>query len=134
MGREWYEDQGKYFTKMNTFHVLLYHTVLSVVVIMLYLCFYYLEILKDFADCAKHLIATGVTSSDRLAIVGRSAGGLLVTATVNMYPELFRTAVAAVPFVDALNTMADPTIPLTVSHKYSLHRYNYDNYTICTGW
>merc|ERR1712000_556290 len=68
----------------------------------------------DFADCAMHSINQGVTEASRLAVVGRSAGGLLIGASVNMYPNLFRAAVADVPFVDVLNTMSDPTIPLTV--------------------
>lgn len=89
MGRSWYEDEGKYLTKMNTF--------------------------TDFGASAEMLINSGITSNQHLAIVGRSAGGLLVGATVNMFPSLFKAAVADVPFVDALNTMSDPTIPLTVT-------------------
>jgi oligopeptidase B len=88
MGRAWYEDEGKYLTKRNTF--------------------------SDFAACARHLVDQKITASDRLAIVGRSAGGLLIGAVCNMYPSLFKAAVADVPFVDVLNTMSDPTIPLTV--------------------
>lgn len=89
MGKSWYEDQGKYLTKKNTF--------------------------TDFIDCAKHLTDLSYTSSDQLAILGRSAGGLLIGAVVNMAPTLFKCAVADVPFVDCLNSMSDPTIPLTVS-------------------
>lgn len=89
MGKAWYEDHGKYLTKLNTF--------------------------TDFADCAKHLIDAKYTSAEQLAIVGRSAGGLLIGATVNMFPSLFKCAVADVPFVDVLNTMSDPSIPLTVT-------------------
>lgn len=89
MGRSWYEDEGKYLSKMNTF--------------------------TDFGACAKMLIDTGITSNQNLCIVGRSAGGLLVGATVNLFPSLFKAAVADVPFVDALNTMSDPNIPLTVT-------------------
>jgi oligopeptidase B len=89
MGRSWYEKGGKYCHKMNTFH--------------------------DFADCAKALISQQITTPDKLAIVGRSAGGLLIGATINMYPSLFKVAVADVPFVDVLNTMSDPSIPLTVT-------------------
>jgi oligopeptidase B len=75
MGRHnWYEKGGKYLTKMNTF--------------------------LDFADCAQYLISQGVTDSSKLAIVGRSAGGLLVGAVINMFPALFKAAVADVPFVD----------------------------------
>ena len=69
----------------------------------------------DFAACAESLVKCGITSHDKIAIVGRSAGGLLVGACCNMFPKHFKAAVADVPFVDALNTMSDPTIPLTVS-------------------
>jgi oligopeptidase B len=89
MGREWYEDLGKYLTKLNTFH--------------------------DFIDCGQFLVDQQITEPDKLAIVGRSAGGLLIGAVCNMKPSLFKAAVADVPFVDALNTMSDPTIPLTVT-------------------
>ncbi|CAM3779161.1 Protease 2 [Pseudomonas reidholzensis] len=69
----------------------------------------------DFIACAEHLIAAGVTRSDRLAISGGSAGGLLIGAVLNQRPELFRCAIAEVPFVDVLNTMLDPELPLTVT-------------------
>ena len=87
MGRYWYE-QGKLLNKMNTF--------------------------TDFISCAKHLIAEKYTSSDKLVISGGSAGGLLIGAVTNMRPDLFKTVIADVPFVDVLNTMLDPSIPLTV--------------------
>src|SRR5262249_18776186 len=86
LGRPWYED-GKLLKKKNTF--------------------------TDFISCAEHLIAEKYTSSDRLAIVGGSAGGLLMGAVTNMRPDLFKVVVAYVPFVDVINTMLDPTIPLT---------------------
>jgi oligopeptidase B len=86
MGRAWY-DQGKLLTKKNTF--------------------------TDFIAAAEHLVAQGYTSRERLAIRGGSAGGLLVGAVVNMRPDLFRVAVADVPFVDVINTMLDASIPLT---------------------
>ncbi|MBI6922714.1 S9 family peptidase [Pseudomonas monteilii] len=70
---------------------------------------------SDFIACAEHLIAEGVTASDRLAISGGSAGGLLMGAVLNLRPELFRCAIAEVPFVDVLNTMLDPELPLTVT-------------------
>jgi oligopeptidase B len=89
MGRSWYEDEGKYLNKLNTF--------------------------EDFGACARHLINKGITASDRLAVVGRSAGGLLIGAVCNLFPELYKVAVADVPFVDVMNTMSDPTIPLTVT-------------------
>lgn len=87
MGRRWYED-GKFLKKKNTF--------------------------TDFINCAEHLVKEKYTSSDKLAIAGGSAGGLLMGAVVNMRPELFNTVVAHVPFVDVINTMLDETIPLTV--------------------
>jgi len=87
LGRPWYEE-GKLLNKRNTF--------------------------TDFIACAEHLIAEGYTSRERLAIRGGSAGGLLMGAVVNMRPDLFRAVVAKVPFVDVMNTMLDPTIPLTV--------------------
>lgn len=88
MGRFWY-DEGKLLNKKNTFN--------------------------DFIACAEHLIDEKYTSSDRLAISGGSAGGLLIGAVVNMRPDLFKVAVADVPFVDVMNTMLDSTIPLTVT-------------------
>ena len=69
---------------------------------------------KDFIDCAADLIAERWTTRGRLAIEGGSAGGLLIGAVVNMRPELFRAAHLAVPFVDVMNTMLDPSLPLTV--------------------
>ena len=87
MGRQWKED-GKYLQKKNTF--------------------------TDFIACAEHLVAEQYTSSQRLVISGRSAGGLLMGAVTNMRPDLFAGVVAGVPFVDVVNTMLDPTIPLTV--------------------
>jgi len=87
MGRQWKED-GKYLRKKNTF--------------------------SDFIACAEELIARQFTSPQRLVISGRSAGGLLMGAVANMRPDLFAGVVAGVPFVDVVNTMLDPTIPLTV--------------------
>jgi oligopeptidase B len=88
MGRGWYED-GKFLNKTNTF--------------------------TDFVACASHLIDHGYTSSSRLAIRGRSAGGLLIGAVLNSRPDLFACAVAQVPFVDVVTTMLDETVPLTVN-------------------
>lgn len=68
----------------------------------------------DFIRCAETLIERGYTSSDRLGIQGRSAGGLLMGAVTNLRPELFTSVIAGVPFVDVLSTMLDPEIPLTV--------------------
>ena len=87
MGRYWY-DEGKLLKKKNTF--------------------------TDFIACAEHLIAENYTSSDKLVIYGGSAGGLLMGAVTNMRPDLFKVVIADVPFVDALNTMLDSSIPLTV--------------------
>jgi len=88
MGRYWYE-QGKLLNKKSTF--------------------------TDFIACAEYLIAEKYTSSDKLAINGGSAGGLLMGAVINMRPDLFDVVVADVPFVDVINTMLDPTLPLTVT-------------------
>ena len=87
MGRAWY-DHGKLLHKKNTF--------------------------TDFVDCAGHLIDSGWVAPDRLAAEGGSAGGLLIGAAVNLAPERFRAVHASVPFVDALTTILDPTLPLTV--------------------
>ena len=88
MGRRWYEN-GKLLEKRNTF--------------------------TDFVAAARHLTKTGYTSADRLVIRGGSAGGLLMGAVTNLAPEEFRAVVAEVPFVDALNTILDPSLPLTVT-------------------
>ena len=88
LGEVWH-DAGRLLQKKNTF--------------------------SDFIACAEHLIAARYTSSDRLAIMGGSAGGLLMGAVLNARPELFHAAIAKVPFVDTLNTMLDPTLPLTIS-------------------
>ncbi len=87
LGKPWHED-GRLLKKRNTF--------------------------TDFIACAEALIAGGYTSPGRLAIEGRSAGGLLVGGVLNMRPELFAVALAGVPFVDALNSMLDASLPLTV--------------------
>jgi oligopeptidase B len=86
LGESW-REQGYMRQKMNTF--------------------------TDFIACAKHLIDNKYTSAKRLVIEGRSAGGLLMGAVLNLNPELFRGAIVGVPFVDVLNTMLDETIPLT---------------------
>ncbi len=88
MGRWWY-DEGKLMNKRNTF--------------------------TDFITCAEYLIANKYTSSRMLAIEGGSAGGLLIGAVTTMRPDLFKVVIAQVPFVDILNTMLDPSIPLTVT-------------------
>jgi oligopeptidase B len=86
MGRHWYEN-GKLLNKKNTF--------------------------DDFIDCGDFLIKENYTSSNHLYAMGGSAGGLLMGAIINMRPELWNGVVAAVPFVDVINTMLDETIPLT---------------------
>lgn len=69
----------------------------------------------DFIAVAEHLIASSFTTADKLAISGGSAGGLLIGAVLNQRPELFAAAIAEVPFVDVLNTMHNPDLPLTVT-------------------
>jgi len=86
LGRSWYED-GKLLKKKNTFY--------------------------DFIDVGNHLVQIGYASTDHLYAQGGSAGGLLIGAVINMAPDLFNGAIAAVPFVDVVSTMLDETIPLT---------------------
>lgn len=88
LGRAWYE-QGRLLAKPHTF--------------------------SDFVACARHLAASGWTSPDRLAAQGGSAGGLTVGAAVNLAPDAFRAVHADVPFVDALTTILNPELPLTVT-------------------
>ncbi|GAY47516.1 hypothetical protein CUMW_105030 [Citrus unshiu] len=88
LGRQWYEN-GKFLKKKNTF--------------------------TDFIACAEYLIKNCYCTKEKLCIEGRSAGGLLIGAVLNMRPDLFKAAVAGVPFVDVLTTMLDPTIPLTTA-------------------
>ena len=87
MGKAWH-DAGRMMNKKNTF--------------------------TDFIACAEYLVGHGYGSKDRLVIEGRSAGGLLMGAVLNMRPDLFKAAVVGVPFVDVMNTMLDETLPLTV--------------------
>jgi oligopeptidase B len=70
---------------------------------------------SDFIACAEHLIEQRLTRAEQLVISGGSAGGLLIGAVLNQRPQLFQAAVAEVPFVDVLNTMLDPDLPLTVT-------------------
>jgi oligopeptidase B len=88
LGRTWYED-GKLLKKKNTF--------------------------TDFVSCTQYLIDQKYAAPKRVAILGGSAGGLLMGAVMNMRPDLFTSVIAAVPFVDVLNTMSDPSLPLTVT-------------------
>lgn len=87
MGRGWYED-GRMQHKKTTF--------------------------TDFISCADELVSSGWVAPDRLGAAGGSAGGLLMGAVLNLAPEKFRAVHAAVPFVDALTTILDPSLPLTV--------------------
>jgi oligopeptidase B len=112
MGREWYDD-GKLMHKKNTF--------------------------TDFIACAEHLIKNKYTSKEKLTISGGSAGGLLMGAVTTMRPDLFKAVIAAVPFVDALNTMLDPTLMYTEQeylewgnpHEKAAYEYmkSYDPYS-----
>jgi oligopeptidase B len=86
LGRSWYED-GKLLHKRNTFN--------------------------DFIDCAEFLVARGYADPEAVFAMGGSAGGLLIGAVINMRPELFAGAIAAVPFVDVVTDMLDDSIPLT---------------------
>ncbi|OMB97161.1 oligopeptidase B [Mycobacterium sp. NS-7484] len=88
LGRPWYEH-GKLLEKTNTF--------------------------TDFIAVARHLIDSGLTRPQNLVALGGSAGGLLMGAVANMAPELFAGILAQVPFVDALTTILDPSLPLTVT-------------------
>jgi oligopeptidase B len=88
MGRLWHLD-GRMEKKINTFN--------------------------DFIAAAEHLMASGVSEPGRIAARGISAGGLLMGAVTVMRPDLWAAIVAEVPFVDVINTMVDPAIPLTVA-------------------
>ena len=68
---------------------------------------------KDFIAAAHHLVSEGFTSEGRIVAHGGSAGGMLMGAVANMAPSLWGAVLAAVPFVDVLNTMLDDTLPLT---------------------
>ena len=87
LGKAWH-DAGRMLNKLNTF--------------------------TDFIAVAETLIHERYTSSDRLAISGGSAGGLLMGAVTNMRPDLFKVVLTQVPFVDVLSTMLDASLPLTV--------------------
>ncbi|MDD4008213.1 MAG: S9 family peptidase [Fermentimonas sp.] len=115
LGEQWYED-GKLLNKKNTF--------------------------TDFIACSEKLINDGYTSTDKLAAMGGSAGGLLMGAVSNMRPNLYQTIVSQVPFVDVVNTMLDDTLPLTTGeyeewgnpneeeyYNYILSYSPYDNIT-----
>jgi oligopeptidase B len=88
MGEPWH-DAGKMMTKRNTF--------------------------TDFIDTTEDLLAKGYGKKGRVGIEGGSAGGMLMGAVTNMRPDLFKVVLCEVPFVDVMNTMLDPTLPLTVT-------------------
>jgi oligopeptidase B len=113
LGRWWYEG-GKLLHKVNTF--------------------------TDFIACAEHLVRSGFSRPDKLFAMGRSAGGLLMGAVLNLRPDLFKGVIAGVPFVDVVTTMLDDSIPLTTSeydewgnpndlttYRYMLSYSPYDN-------
>ena len=87
LGKKWH-DQGRMMNKMNTF--------------------------TDFIAAAEHLANAKYAARDRIAIMGGSAGGLLMGAVTNLRPDLFRVVISYVPFVDVINTMLDESLPLTV--------------------
>lgn len=97
LGIESYENSGKYLNKLNTFN--------------------------DFVSILKYLNNNNITSGDKVCMIGRSAGGLLMGASINIIAKeeekdqkkYLQCAVADVPFVDVINTMSDSTIPLTVT-------------------
>lgn len=101
LGEQWYED-GKLLHKKNTF--------------------------TDFIACSEKLIEDGYTSSGKLAAMGGSAGGLLMGAVTNMRPDLYRTIVAQVPFIDVVNTMLDDTLPLTTGEYEEWGNPNEEEY------
>jgi oligopeptidase B len=86
LGRHWYED-GKKLSKKNTF--------------------------TDFIAATDWLTQSGWVAPDRIAALGGSAGGLLMGAVANLAPEKYAAIVAQVPFVDALNSILDPELPLS---------------------
>lgn len=88
LGQDWYEA-AKFLTKKLTF--------------------------EDFISASKYLIEQKYTSKGNIVICGGSAGGLLIGNVINTAPDLFKAAIAHVPFVDLVNTMLDETLPLTPS-------------------
>jgi oligopeptidase B len=86
LGRQWYEA-GRLHNKINTF--------------------------TDFIDVTRYLVKEGYASKERVGAFGRSAGGLLMGAVANMAPRDYKVIVTQVPFVDAVTTELDETIPLT---------------------
>ena len=68
-------------------------------------------------SCANYLLDSGITESDKLAIEGGSAGGLVVGNYLNTNPGRCRVAVAHVPFVDILTTILDDSLPLSITER-----------------
>lgn len=101
LGEQWYED-GKLLNKKNSF--------------------------TDFISCSEKLISDGYTSSNKLAAMGGSAGGLLMGAVVNSRPDLYQTIVSQVPFVDVINTMLDDSLPLTTGEYEEWGNPNVEEY------
>lgn len=101
LGEQWYED-GKLLNKKNSF--------------------------TDFISCSEKLINDGYTSSNKLAAMGGSAGGLLMGAVVNSRPDLYQTIVSQVPFVDVINTMLDDSLPLTTGEYEEWGNPNVEEY------
>jgi oligopeptidase B len=85
-GYRWYKE-GKLEKKENTF--------------------------RDFITVRDHLVAEGIAKPDAVAAEGGSAGGMLMGVVANWAPQKFAAIIANVPFVDVLNTICDPTLPLT---------------------
>ncbi|MBV9488244.1 MAG: S9 family peptidase [Verrucomicrobia bacterium] len=88
LGEAWHEG-GRMMTKKNTF--------------------------TDFIACADYLVARHYTTHEKMVIEGASAGGLLIGTVLNLRPDVCKAAILGVPFVDVLNTMSDPSLPLTTS-------------------
>jgi len=105
MGRQWYEEPNgaKYLCKKNTFW--------------------------DFVDVGKWLLEERkLTARDKLSCEGRSAGGLLIGAAINLEPGMFKAAILGVPFVDVVCTMIDATIPLTIAEWVEWGNPNEERY------
>ncbi|HBC37868.1 MAG TPA: oligopeptidase B, partial [Porphyromonadaceae bacterium] len=101
LGEQWYEE-GKLLHKKNTF--------------------------TDFIACSELLVNEKYTSTNKLAAMGGSAGGLLMGAVTNMRPDLYQTIVAQVPFIDVINTMLDDTLPLTTGEYEEWGNPNEEEY------